>query len=271
MLSPFPGMDPYLQQPNYWPECHNRLIVAIADALVPSLRPKYEVAIEKRIYEVESIDAESGLLVGIPDVAVKQRSPSAIPKTDQPVVDASQTSGVRRLSQPIAVAVPLPQQVKQAYLEVRELATGAVVTAIEILSPVNKRMGDGRNDYLKKRRKILSSLTHLVEIDLLWAFTPMPLISETIRDAGLVLVSRSGDRPQASLYAFRLSEQLPAFFLPLQPEDPEPVIDLQILLNQLYDRAGFDYRIDYTLEPPAHLSEADRTWIIQHLESKRLR
>ena len=31
MPSPFPGLDPYLEQPDYWPECHSRLIVAIAE------------------------------------------------------------------------------------------------------------------------------------------------------------------------------------------------------------------------------------------------
>ena len=46
----------------------NRLIVAIADALVPQLVPKYRVAIEKRIYEIKE---EQSLLVGIPDVSIK--------------------------------------------------------------------------------------------------------------------------------------------------------------------------------------------------------
>ncbi|PSR17032.1 hypothetical protein C8255_14750 [filamentous cyanobacterium CCP3] len=41
MPSPFPGMDPYLEQINLWSEFHSRLIVAIADALAPELLPKY--------------------------------------------------------------------------------------------------------------------------------------------------------------------------------------------------------------------------------------
>jgi hypothetical protein len=47
----FPGMDPYLENPGLWPEVHSRLLVAIADTLGPQLRPKYRVAIEKRVYE----------------------------------------------------------------------------------------------------------------------------------------------------------------------------------------------------------------------------
>ena len=31
MDNPFPGMNPYLEQPQLWHQVHNRLIVAIAD------------------------------------------------------------------------------------------------------------------------------------------------------------------------------------------------------------------------------------------------
>jgi len=50
MPSPFPGMDPYLEISELWPEVHSRLIVAIADAIAPLIRPKYLVAIENRVY-----------------------------------------------------------------------------------------------------------------------------------------------------------------------------------------------------------------------------
>lgn len=48
MPSPFPGMDPHLENTKVWSEVHSRLIVAIADAIAVPLRPKYQVAIEKR-------------------------------------------------------------------------------------------------------------------------------------------------------------------------------------------------------------------------------
>lgn len=67
MRSPFPGMDPYLEAPEVWPEVHSRLSVAIADQLGEQLSDPYRVAIEKRIY----IDgAEADLTVGIPDISV---------------------------------------------------------------------------------------------------------------------------------------------------------------------------------------------------------
>ena len=88
-------MDPYRQHLDYWPECHNRRIVAIADALVPALRPEYEVAIEKRIYEVERVSGGSGLLVSIPDVTVKQGSRSQTQTASLPTMDSASASALQ--------------------------------------------------------------------------------------------------------------------------------------------------------------------------------
>ncbi len=84
----------------------------------------------------------------------------------------------------------IPEKIKQAYLEVREIATRQVLTAIEILSPVKKRSGEGRITYLKKRQSILGSLTHLIEIDLLRGWQPMPIIDNSIQSDYRLLVSR---------------------------------------------------------------------------------
>jgi hypothetical protein len=69
MPSPFPGMNPYLENPELWSDFHHRVITAIADLLAPQLEPKYIVAIERRISEVIG---ENLLLVGIPDVMVQR-------------------------------------------------------------------------------------------------------------------------------------------------------------------------------------------------------
>ncbi|MGB3693621.1 MAG: DUF4058 family protein [Spirulinaceae cyanobacterium] len=215
MASPFPGMDPYLEHPNFWPEVHSRLIVAIADALVPQVRPKYKVAIEKRIYQITSNNDDNSLLVGIPDAAVTHQSNlSKINDSDVAVTSVK--------TKPVKVFVPMLEEIKQAYLEVKDLATGKVITAIEVLSPVNKRSGEGREAYLKKRQQILGSLTNFVEIDLLRGWQAMPILNNDINVDYRVLVSRTQQRPRADLYAFNLPEELPTFSLPLCSEDIEP-------------------------------------------------
>ena len=265
MPSPFPGMDPYLEHPDFWQETHNRLIIAIADTIMPQIRPKYEVAIDKRIYEITDPNDCNGdsLLVGIPDVAIKRQSNTS----DVP----TRSVATLAVTVPTTVKVPAPEKIKQTYLEVREMATRQVVTAIEILSPVNKRSGEGRITYLKKRQSILGSLTHLVEIDLLRKWEFMPILNSSIQSDYRVLVSRSDRRPFAELYAFNLRDSLPVFPLPLREEDVEPIVNLPELFAGVYDRAGYDYRIDYNRDPIPSLSEEDLVWANKLLQEKGLR
>ena len=165
MPSPFPGMDPYLEHPELWPGVHHRLIVAIANFLSPQLRPKYSVYLEVRMYE--TID---------PDVSVLSNKG----QTSTPSSTASSVAVATPATTPTIVTLPMPITVRQGYLEIKEVATKQVVTAIEILSPVNKRAGKGRDAYLSKREDILGSLTNFVEIDLLRSHEPMTIFNKGI-------------------------------------------------------------------------------------------
>lgn len=51
MPSPFPGMDPYLEDRSLWPDVHQRLIAYISEALQPQVRPKSVARIGERINE----------------------------------------------------------------------------------------------------------------------------------------------------------------------------------------------------------------------------
>lgn len=260
MPSPFPGIDPYVEHPEFWSEVHNRLIVAIADSLSPQLRPKYRVAIEKRIY---LNDNNESLLVGIADVTVLTNRSKA-------VLQSSAATLSTRHKSPVQVTVPLPEEVRESYLEIREVAGGRVITVLEILSPTNKRPGTGRIVYERKRQQILASETHLVEIDLLRSGTPMPLL-ENLSTYYSILVSRSHQRPVADLYAFSLQEEIPLFSVPLAPNEPEPDVDLQPLFNAVYDRAGLDLVIDYAQPPLPAFIEADAAWADALLREQNLR
>jgi hypothetical protein len=250
MPSPFPGMDPYLEAPEFWSEVHNRMIVAIADDLSPKLRPHYRVAIDQRIY-LSSGDEKQ---VVVPDVTVTARSPAKSPAI------ATLTPPT---TQPIAISLELPEEVRESYLEVREAATGRVVTIVELLSPKNKRTGEGRIAYDRKRQQVLASATHFVEIDLLRRGQHFPLGQQSVATPYYVLVARGDRRPNADLYPFTLRDAMPSFPLPLAGAEGEPVVELQAIFNGVYDRAGFDLAIDYrqpipkpplSAEDMAHLS-----------------
>jgi Protein of unknown function (DUF4058) len=221
MSSPFPGMNPYLENPELWPEVHHLLISVLAETMNPQLLPKYRVAVEKRV-----------------------AAPTATSMT---------------------VTLPMPIEVKEGYLEVREMATKQVVTVIEVLSPANKRAGRGYDSYVAKRRDILASQTNLIEIDLLRGGTTMSDGGNVPNYHYRLLVSRSHARPKAELYGFNVQDRIPTFAVPLQNQDAEPVIDLHALLDMVYDRAGYAFAIHYAQAPVPRLSKDDQVWINQHL------
>jgi Protein of unknown function (DUF4058) len=260
MPSPFPGMNPYLES-HHWTGVHHWLITELARHLNTHLRPKYYVAVEVRIYE--TTDAES-TLIGIPDNVVLSG------KTNTATKDRS--AAVATLTEPVIVTVPMPETVKEGYLEVREAGTHKVITTIELLSPKNKQTGKGRTQYEEKRQQILSSQTHLVEIDLIRKFNPMPFTGISAANHYRILVSRAQQRPKASLYGFNLQDEIPVFPLPLRPDEAEFPVNLKPLLDNLYDAGAYAEQINYSQDPPApKLSDADAIWCDRILQQNNLR
>ncbi|MUH01561.1 DUF4058 family protein [Scytonema sp. UIC 10036] len=244
MPNPFPGMNPYLEQSDYWSDFHNHLITALAKDLIPKLLPKYRVVTDKWVYKVSG---DMAIAIGRPDLTVQQNR-----RREQVTTTVTMTEPQ---ALPVKVTVPLLQEVRQSYIEVKDAATKEVVTAIEILSPANKR-GDGRQKYESKRQQVLDSLTHLVEIDLLRDGEPLPFLSNTTSHYR-ILVSRSDTRPTADLYPFNLGDRIPPFELPVRSEDTAPVVELQKLVDELYEQLGYDYFINYSAPPPPPWSESE--------------
>jgi len=251
-------MNPYLENPERWPEVYHLLISLLAKTLNPQLLPKYRAAIEKRVYQLTGEDA---LLIGIPDATVT-RFRATLSMSPSPIATSAVTTAI-----PTRVTLPMPLEIQEGYLEVREVATQAVITAIEVLSPTNKLTTRGRTAYEIKRQAILASPTHLVEIDLLRSGQAMSYGDNLRASQYHILVSRSPDRPQADLYGFNLVDPIPRFNLPLAEQDLEPIIDLHALLDQVYDRAGYGVVIDYQQNPIPPLNTADRAWCEQVLRS----
>ncbi len=261
MTSSFPGMDPYLERPTLWPGVHALLISGVATRLGPRVAPNYYVAVEERTY-IASADPKSFL--DRPDVVLvgPQRSPG--------VTLPSGNGGSAVLDRPLTLALPIPDQVIERYLEIRDSATHQVVTVIEVLSPSNKQPGEGRQQYERKRLHVLASWSSLVEIDLLRGWEPMPLGAAPASDYRL-LVSRSWLRPEASLYPFDVSEPIPEIPIPLREKEQEPALDLNELLHTIYDQVRYDLRIDYSVDPEPPLEPAKAEWAQRLLEIARLR
>jgi len=264
VLAPFPGMDPYLEDPHLWPDVHNRLMTMMANGLTPLVRPRYYVALEERVY----LAAPQSTLVGRPDVSlVEKADDSSWPRVDE----------MTAAYQPLVIRLPesVLDEVRETYLEVREAVGGQVITAIELLSPANKQRGsEGYGRYLQKRLEVLGSQTNLVEIDLLRGGRPLPMEGNLPMSDYRFIISRSWQRPQAHLYAFNLRERIPDCPIPLHQDEAttaEPRLSLQNLLHRLYEQAGYDLRIDYGVEPVPPLRPADAEWVDGLLHEAGLR
>ena len=243
----FPGMNPYLEHPALWPEIHYGVVGGMIRVLNPQINPRYRAAVDQRVY----MDT---VMVGIPDDTVIEQTSSTQPTLKR----SASTAAVA--NKPERVTVPMLEEVTERYLEIREIATHKVITVVELLSPKNKRSGEGRKQYLSKRQSILSSQSHFVEIDLLRSGEPMPI--EGGRKSNYqILVSRAKERPAAERYPFNLQDPIPCFPLPLQVGDDEPVIDLGQLIRQACEEAAIDLSIDYTQPPTPMLDDEDAVWL----------
>jgi hypothetical protein len=68
-----------------------------------------------------------------------------------------------------------------------------------------------------------------------------------------------------------LQDTLPTIPVPLREGDPDAVLELQAVLNAIYDEAGYDLSIDYTQPPPPPvLSDMDTEWMYKRLGKSSL-
>jgi hypothetical protein len=239
------------------------LIVAAQQFLSPLVQPRYRIAIERRTY-LALLTTDEYLFAGKPDVLIVSPVKETFSNTVLSTTKAAVTAGVM----PQVVELPMPEEVVERYLEVRDVMSGDVITVIEILSPTNKLTRQGREKYEQKRFQVLSSSTHLVEVDLLRAGRPFPL---RVQNNGShshyrIIISRAQQRPLAEAYFFSVRDPIPDTPIPLRPEETELILPLNQLLHELYDRARYDLAIDYQQPSDPRLSDEDAARVKQLLQ-----
>jgi hypothetical protein len=247
MPSPFPGMNPYIEQDAYWQDFQLEFLPAIRERLVLQVRPKYIVMLDEHIY-VREVPREPRRFVGRADGSL---AAPRVPRTKEPV-------GIGVLEAPALVQIPAQDVLPVPFLEIRDRQGRELITVLEFLSPSNKRGGPDREQYLAKREQLLKSDAHFVEIDLLRGGRPMPLQGRPKCDYS-VLVSRASARPWAGFWPIRLRQRLPVVPVPLRPPDRDGQVDLQEILDRVYDATGYDDFI-YAGRPDPPLSTRDAAW-----------
>jgi hypothetical protein len=250
MPSPFPGMDPYIESQK-WEDFHTSFVSAIRDALVPFVRPKYVVDVEKRVY-LERIDPTVSAQSLVADAAIYHRFDHMNSN------DHGATAVLREPSiKPKVCTIPYFEEHRETFITIRRGSPSEVVTVIELLSPTNKKKGTvGREQYLEKVHALMKTRASLVELDLLRG-GERSTVSDPPSGDYFALVSKPAPRPLAEVYAWAWRDQLPRILIPLSVEDPDVALDLQAVFDLVYDRAGYDYSINYRTNLDPNMNEPE--------------
>ena len=110
----FPGMNPYLEHPDLWPDVHPQLVAALAKLLRKAVCERYSVVIRKRVYRVSG---EDSLVVG--QLSRNNGSNKANGSLCSP-------------QQPITTYIAVPQTIQEDYIEIVDCQIGKTITIIEL-------------------------------------------------------------------------------------------------------------------------------------------
>lgn len=259
MQSPFPGMDPYLESPEIFPDVHSSMITEIRRFLNPRLGSNYVARAELRGYVEDDGEEQTR----VPDVRVetaRRRTTKSSPPT-----------GGMMIAEPITVPSLRSDPIEETYVTIRHRPTKSLVAVIEVVSPSNKVKGSaGQKSFLEKRLEVLDSPTHWVEIDLLRKGTrPRPRLKEQTHYRVVVARGDVGRLPQC--WPINIRQKLPVVGVPLRDNDPDVPLDLAAVFDAVYEGGAYERSIDYDKPPDPPLDPDDAKWANKLLRSKGLR
>jgi hypothetical protein len=262
-------MDPYLENPNLWPDVHARLITVIGELLTPGLRPRYVARVETRTFAFGSDDPAAELYV-VPDVHVVER---LIPTTVRTPTGGAGTATMSA-AEPIDITDVMAMEIASRFLEIRDAVSRQVVTVIEVLSPSNKvPRSASREAFVRKRNDVAQSDANWLEIDLLrggeatWSAATFP---RSAYRAMAERVNPHGKRRKLG-WPISLRNRLPVLPVPLRPGEADVLLDVQAAVSLVYERADYSADIDYTDPPVPPLEPEDAAWADELLKSRGLR
>jgi hypothetical protein len=249
-------MDPYLEGA-LWMSVHTQLSVEIARQLTPKLLPRYAALTPERfVFDIiEDVGISEGNMV--PDVGVLRSGSLGAAPAGAAVADA-----------PLRLATEMPTAIPHVTIEIRDTANRELVTVIEVLSPTIKR-GEGRVEYLVKRRRVLLSTAHLMEIDLVRTGLRVPMRQTLPLAPYFIFLSREARRPLTEIWPVQLEQPLPPVPVPLRGDDPDVPLDLQHAFTSVYDNFGYAILTNYTRPPEPPLPPELQAWADERLRSLR--
>ena len=253
MPNPFPGMDPYLENPKVFPGIHGPMVTYLRDQLSVKIEPRYVASVGERVYLEVPPYREF-----IPDASIQRQQ------------DANSGGGLAteiEIDQSIEIMLP-ELEIRQPFIEILDTLSGMqVVTVIELLSPSNKYAGRGQISYVQKQREVRESKASLVEIDLLrrgphvLAASELALRGKYDYDYAVCVNRAKETRTRFKLYLWTLRQPIPKIAIPLAGDDPDVAFDVREALVRAYAAGGYARRIDYRQPCQPALSDHDQRWV----------
>lgn len=260
MPSPFPGMDPWLEHEDIFPDLHGSLIQYLREALNAKLPPGYVATTKNRVW-VDDVQRRE------PDVSVFARGPA---RDDGTATAAAALPGLQALGEDRA-----PEPWEEPYLEIVSAKGKRLVTAVEVLSLSNKAAGSkGRQAYLDKHDEFRLGGVNIVEIDLLRGGLHTSAVPrerlERLDPAFSYHVSAYlvGRWNRFFGAAIKLTDRLPAIGIPLDANIDPVTVDLQPLLDRAYDTGLYAELVDYTAPCHPPLTPEQQAWADGVLNAK---
>ncbi len=267
MKSPFPGMDPYAEACGLWRDFHSDLISEIKHFLGPIVPPHYHVRTEERSYIV-LVGAEGKKTHPFyADLGIKEPVNAASGERQPVEAPATATAEIA----PLELRPFVEEEFRETFIEIYQMHPKLqLVTSIEVLSPSNKRENsEGWELYLRKRQAQLLGAANLVEIDLLRGGQRMPMLDPWPNSPYTLLVSRMKSIiPRCHVWPAFSLRPLPTIPVPLAKPDADVPLNLQPMIEAIYERSRYFHSIDYSkpLDLPASAEEI--AWMQEHLQKQ---
>lgn len=263
MRSPFPGMDPFIEDYNLWEDFHRRLVAAFEVAVTDKLPQRYVARFGERYY-VDAVDPDterSGRRTFVSDFALDAaaRAEAARERAETAVAECPPGALVMRGM--------VEAEHRELFLEIRDMDRGRrLVTTIEVLSPSNKRPGEeGWLQYEDKRRVFFHGHANLVEIDFLRGGRRHRMAQPWPTSPYYVMLVRPETAPESFVWPAHSLQSLPEIPVPLLAPDQDVMVNLQTVLETIYTRGRYGSDIDYRRPRRLRLTAEESAWLSQHL------
>ena len=255
MPSPFPGMDPYLEDPGIWPDFHAKFINYLQEAIADRLPDHYSARVKEQIRLVDLDHGDAKRFD--PDVNVARTGHRS---------SAVETRAATLLLEPTLVELEETGETRELSIEIIRRPDKSVVTVIEVLSPSNK--GSDAEEYIVKRRMLRKEPGNIVEIDLLIGGLRPPLKEPWPAGDYHVLITRKRHRGKAQIFSWSVRQPLQPIPIPLRDPDPDVIVPLAEVFATAYDRGRYARELAYDAPLTMPLSADDRKWAAEIAASR---